>query len=292
MLMVSGGFVLELNPKDTSSHQILPPRVGEVPQGQGDDEGGSAGQFSLLYNQFGDSFRTAKWCFGKQAVAAVMRSDRGEVLIVQPLPQGTEVPPHPIPIVTAEKIDLDISPVDGTIIFSATNVPMTKKEKEAFRKAGGGLPPTRHAVGYIKEDNPSAPKFIVRSPSDNFVFSSPRISPDGERVIVSAGTFDAKTGTTSIKALLSYPFSEEPPPPDREHPEIPAHPEATLVQGDASNPSWSPDGKQIAYIKKSPGGKRAIFVINFDGTGEHSVTGESGDYAMPTFSPQRSQPAK
>jgi len=294
LLMVSGGFVLELNPKDTSSHQILPPRSGEVPQTKGGDDegGGQGGQFSMLYDQLGDSFRAAKWCFGKQAVAAVMRGDHGETLLIQQLPEGNDPTPRPAVVAMAERIDFDVSPVDGAVIFSATNVQVTDEQKAALKKAHitGGL--IRHALGYWKEGDTN-PHFISRVMDDKVAYGSPKVSPDGERVIVTAGSFDPKVGSMTPEALLSFPFSEE-VPMDPNDPNVQGmvHREAVLLRGPVYNPSWSPTGKQIAYVKTNPAGKRAIFVINFDGTGERSVTGDTGDYAMPVFSPQKPASAK
>jgi len=296
LLMVSGGFVLELNPKDTSSLQILPPRVGEVPTEQGDDGGGQAGQFSLMYSQLGDSFRAAKWCFGKQAVVAVMRRDHGETLLVQVLPQGGERPSRPTVLAMAEHIDFDVSPIDGSIVYVASGTIVGPEEQKALvvaRKQRPKFQIPKHVIGYFKEGDTQS-HYIERSYDDKVSFTSPRISPDGERVVLAAGQFDSSSSSVTPSALLSYPFTEAPPlqADGSEPPSDGVQRQAILVNGPAYTPSWSPTGKEITFIKPTPGGKRAIFVINFDGTGERNVSGEAGDFATPVFSPQASEPKK
>lgn len=55
-------------------------------------------------------------------------------------------------------------------------------------------------------------------------------------------------------------------------------------------PVWSPDGKQIAFIKEPPGApnwpqKSAIYIINSDGSNEHRFTNEDTVEWTPSWSP-------
>ena len=55
-------------------------------------------------------------------------------------------------------------------------------------------------------------------------------------------------------------------------------------------PVWSPDGKQIAFLRKRPVVPKqtptaAIFIINSDGTGEFQVTGEDDNEWIASWSP-------
>lgn len=55
-------------------------------------------------------------------------------------------------------------------------------------------------------------------------------------------------------------------------------------------PVWSPDGKQIAFLRERPVGPEqtptdSIFIINSDGTGEYRLTGEDDDEWIASWSP-------
>ncbi|TMI89553.1 MAG: hypothetical protein E6H00_09380 [Bacillati bacterium ANGP1] len=49
-------------------------------------------------------------------------------------------------------------------------------------------------------------------------------------------------------------------------------------QGSNYDPVWSPDGRRMAFVSEREGGRggRNVFVMNADGSGEHSVTGSAG----------------
>jgi TolB protein len=58
-------------------------------------------------------------------------------------------------------------------------------------------------------------------------------------------------------------------------------------------PSWSPDGKGLAFARAVPGGPNAgygpgdIWVINADGTGERNLTNSATDESLPVWAPTR-----
>ena len=62
-----------------------------------------------------------------------------------------------------------------------------------------------------------------------------------------------------------------------------------LTEGSGWWPVWSPNGKQIAFMrdttKPGQGQKAAIFIINSDGTEEHQLTGGDRLEGFPTWSP-------
>lgn len=281
LLMVSGGFVLEFDPKDNKSRQLLPPVAGEVPTSSADTEegGGQEGQFSALYHDLGESFRTAEWCAQKQAVVAVMRRDHGEVLIVQQLPKPGEKPQRPMVLVNAEHIDFDVSPKDGTIAFSAENIILPPDQEKAAADALKKNPHARvrHTLGFFKVGDHV--HIIAQSPDDQLAFGAVAISPVGDRVLTVVGAYDHDSTSVTSKELVAFPLSEGSGAAG-----------SVIVRGQATDPSWGPGASQIAYIKKTESGKRAIFVINADGTNDHNISGDKNDYAQPRFSPQTKQP--
>jgi tol-pal system beta propeller repeat protein TolB len=51
------------------------------------------------------------------------------------------------------------------------------------------------------------------------------------------------------------------------------------------DPSWSPDGSQIAFGRKLPDGASGIFVVNSDGTGLRPLTSDPAPATQPEWSP-------
>jgi Tol biopolymer transport system component len=61
-----------------------------------------------------------------------------------------------------------------------------------------------------------------------------------------------------------------------------------LTTGDDIWPSWSPDGSEIAFERRS-GGSSDIYVVNADGSGLRALTADAASNHHPTWSPDGSQ---
>ena len=64
--------------------------------------------------------------------------------------------------------------------------------------------------------------------------------------------------------------------------------QTSITSGDADNylPSWSPDGKRIAYTSRPSSGVLQIYVMNADGTGQTDLTnGATASDWGPAWSP-------
>jgi Tol biopolymer transport system component len=53
---------------------------------------------------------------------------------------------------------------------------------------------------------------------------------------------------------------------------------------EGSDPSWSPDGRRIAFVSKRDGNEQ-IYVMNADGSGQRRLTRNPGDDILPAWSP-------
>ena len=58
----------------------------------------------------------------------------------------------------------------------------------------------------------------------------------------------------------------------------------TKSEGQAFAPTFSPDGKRIAYASNKSGNME-IWIANADGTGAHRITSSQGSDTAPTWSP-------
>jgi hypothetical protein len=272
-LIVSGGFVLEFTPKDKSTRQVLPPVSNEVAAGKEEEGDGSVSQFSQAYENLGTSFRIAKWVKGKRYIAAVMRSDTGEVLVLQDLEPGDKGLKPPRPVVAGEHVEIAISPKDGKVVYSVQNFrwPNDKMIPDQFKKGNVVTVPFRHSIGIFDPENPDESAPVAISNSDKIAFGPPSISPDSSVIAVTVGNF-ADTALAP-KQLVVMPLRSGGG----------ASP-AVLVQGEVYEPSWHPNGKSLVYVKRA-NGKRTVFTIGNDGSNEKPLSTD-GDFASPKFSPQ------
>ncbi len=274
-LLTSGGFVVEFDPRSASTRQVLPPVADEIAK---EEEGGSQGQFGALYSRFGESFRLARWCKGRDYIATVMRREGGdgEALVLQKI-EGSPEPPAAL--VAGEKIEIDVNPKTGDIVFAVQNFQFTDPQNipEEYKKDNRQVVPFRHAMFVLDPANPKAPVLLFSSKNDKHVLGSPSVSPDGSTVMATVGTY--KDGSLLPFGLLAMPV--------RDRGFETASP---LARGEIYEPSWSPDGGTIVFARRSPGGKRDIFTVAKDGRGERNLSGGRGDFASPRFSPQLAPP--
>ncbi len=275
-LITSGGFVLEYTPKDMSTRQVLPPLGRDIVQSSDEEGGGSTGQFSGAYEKFGNSFKIARWCKQKTWIAAVMRRDQGEVLILQNLAPNAEGKlPRPLPVAAGEHVDFDVNPKDGTIVFVVQGFqwPDETQIPAEFRKGNKVTRPFAHLVGHIDPDAKANEGPLAASKDDEISFGSPSISPDGASVVLVAGKYE--NGSLSPKALAAAPIQQGG-----------MNLAARLAIGEVYEPVWSPDGETIAFAERQKSGKRAIVTIHKDGSGRTVLGGDTGNFGNPSFSPQ------
>lgn len=268
-LICSGGVVLELDPVKKTTHQVLPPLSNEMAMASEDEGGGSTGQFTGIYGQLGEAFSRAQYIESHRAIAAIMKRDRGEVLIVQVFPEGDEKIKPPIPIMAGDKIYFSVAP-DGTLAYSVLNFQWPTTPPANMIKNGKITLPFKNALGIFKLDSdPIAP--IALSNEDKTAFGQIALSPDASKLLV-VGGHSTENGFVP-EALAVVPAKT-----------AGAAAGAALVQGEIYEPSWDPSGSKIVYIKKESG-RRAIYTLNADGSGETLVT-PKGSFGQPVFSPQ------
>ena len=273
LLMVSGGEVLELDPHSQKTTTLLPPRGRETTTSKEEGQG-SESKFSAAYSQIGSSFRVARWCKGKQWIAAVMRREEGEILIAQNLePVDGKITP-PVPLAAGAHIDIAVDAKGGNIVYSVRDFQWAGEAPEQFRKNGKTTRPFAHYIGMWNFDLKKQPDYILVSPSEKDCFGPIAPSPDGQTILATAGTYDGDGSMTS-KVLISMPLK------------VQAGAEAKpIANGEIFDPSWHPQGTQILFARRGADGRRSIIRILKDGSGETELATGKGSFGSPLFSPQ------
>lgn len=271
-LITVGGFVLEYDPKDMATRQVLPPVAKDRVQGE---EGGTLGTMDALYSKLGQSFREAKWGANRDRIYSIMRRDEGEILILNNLAPKTPEEARPIPLRAGEAVQFDVNS-EGLAVVAVRNWQFVDKENPPaeFVVNGRLQAPYRHELAVIGMEDNGAPIQIMLAlvNDDTNVFFDPAISPDGKKVAVVIRSMDK--GKESPIGLIVMPLEERG-----------AERGTLLVSGDVSMPSWSADGSMLTYLKRTEGGKNAVYTIGADGSSERKVS-DDGDYLSPRISPQ------
>lgn len=272
-LITQGGFVLDFNVRKATTLQMLPPARG-VTVGA-DEESGSSGQFDAIYKRYGNAFRTARWLKNQEYIAAIMKRDEGEVLIIQKVNAADASELMPRALFGGDRIDMDVDPKTGNLVFTVLNFqfPDLDNIPPDNIKDGKVVKPFTHGIFIVdpsvKGVDAIAP--IAISQDDKLAFGPAAVNPDGSQIATTTGTYD---GVNFEPAGLAV---------------MPLQPGGmqggtAVVSGQIYELSWHPNGESLLYIKRA-GSERAIYKIGRDGSAETKVS-SGGNYMTPKFSPQ------
>lgn len=272
-LITQGGFVLDFNIRKSTSQQLLPP-PGGVTTGA-DEESGGSGQFDSVYKKFGNAFRTARWIKGQEYIAAIMKADEGEVLIIQKLRATQDSELLPRPVFGGDRIDMDVDPKTGNVVFTVLNFQFPDKENipETNMKDGKAVKPFIHGIFVMDPTNAGTDSLIpiAISQDDKMAFGPVSVSPDGSQIATTTGKYDGTNFSPAGLAVMPLqPGGMQAGTP--------------VVGGEIYELSWHPNGQTLVFIKRV-GSERAIFKINKDGSTETKVS-DGGNFMTPRFSPQ------
>lgn len=276
ILMVSGGTVIMMDPHKAKAGQVLPPMSRSLTGAETTEEGGR-GQFEQIYKQLGTSFRDAKWCGDGTWIAAVMRREEGgEVLVLQSMGVDEKGNPIPVmPVMSGDKIEFDVSPSTGEVVFTCLNFQYLNDEQipPENKKNGKITKAFQHLMGVIDPGSAKpAMKTIVVTPNDQASFNRPRFSPDGASILCSVGPYMGD-GIQQIKDLVLFPNKQAGGAEAR-----------GVIAGDINDYVWDKSGEKI-YFSIKIGTSKPIFSVNKDGTGRTQIT-KDGVFRNPVPSPQ------
>jgi len=269
-LITTGGLVQEFDPGNQSTEQILPPTSKEITQTQGAEVNGTEGEFEGAYGSLGSSFRVAQWGGGKKYIAAIMRREAGEVLIVQDMEQVDGKLPPPRPIVAGERVDFAINPKDGNLVYCVQGFQWPAGPPPLGPKGEKPKKPFVNAVGVFED---AGKGFVIAANGGDIVFGSPAIGPDGTALVVVLGTYSE--GEVNPLGIATLPIGKIP------------NFKPIQLKGDIHEPSWSPDGLHILAAVRRDGKRRTIYEIPLDGGKPRNVTGDVADFGFPQYSPQQ-----
>ena len=275
-LVIVRGTVVEFTPKTAKSEQLMPP-TRQIQSG--DASGGKTGNFEMLYSRYGTSFKSARWFFNRRYIGTVMRrEDKGEALVIQdsvPDDKGNLKPPQLVFV--AEKIGITVDPVSGGLVFNVIEI-LPPVDAEGKPQVGPDGKPITYPFSHglfrtVQKDGNITIEFIGPSPTKEISLGTPVVSPDGNSVMFPVGKYQGD-GNMEVQGLVTCPLVEKG-----------VQSGSQLAVGTITDPTFSPDGRKIAYIKQE-GGHQAIFLAASDGSGAKNLTGTNGDFSLPRFSPQ------
>lgn len=148
--------------------------------------------------------------------------------------------------------------------------------------AGAARPSPAAAIAFVREDptradiNAAVDLWLVRPDGQGarrVVGSpgwdeSPAWSPDGSRIAFDKGIYEAGAGDDVLKSIDVWIVGADGHRPRR-----------VTRDGSASSPSWSPDGRELAFARGN-----GVFVVRPDGSGKRHV-GRRSDPTPPAWSP-------
>jgi WD40 repeat protein len=268
-LVAVRGTVQEFFPVNGKSSQILPPSKQRV---EAEEGGGAGNTFELLYNRFGKSFRVARWLKSRRFIAAVMRrEEKGEALVIQdfePDKDGRIKPP--MQIFNAEKIEIDVDPATQNIVANILEV--TPPEGADGKPIKAGFVHGVFIIDPTKSSNEAVAPVLL-SPDIKQCVTEIKCSPDGSTLLFVPAAY-AGDGNGTNAGLASCPLKPQGGGSGTQ-----------LVQGSVTSPSFSPDGTKITFVKRE-GQAYAVFIADSNGSNVRNLTGTTGEYSRPLFSPQ------
>ena len=269
-LLTTGGVVQEFDPATSATVQVLPPTSKEITQAKSGDESGTAGQFEGAYGTLGTSFREGQWCGNQRYICAVMRREAGEVLVIQDMQRAEGKLPPPKVLIAGEHVEFAINPKDGNIVYCVQGFQWPDGKPPEPKDGKKITKPFINGLGiFAFEGNP----VILGASKGDIVFTSPAISPDGKAIAIVVGKMEK--GELQIAGLATYPTSNDPTFKPLQY------------RGDVHEPSWSIDSQHILAALRMPNKPRSIYEFAMDGTAPRNVTGDTGNYGFPHYSPQQ-----
>ena len=277
----SGGDLMTTSYPQLRSTRIMPPSEG--PEGRETESGehihgpGEEHEEDIVstiwatYSQAieGESF--SRGFVDGDMMLAQYTTSRGQTLILQDLNPADEKEAMPQAPLAGAAMDISFHGGTGKGVVAVTDFrfpTVADIPKEAIGPNGKvKVPFVNGLFGIGLRDKAVFPIFLA--PDDSQTLMSPAVSPDGTKVAFVI--MEKQNGRKQVTGMLVAPIQEGG-----------VQQAQTIARGEISWPSWSPDGKVLAFVRDGD-----VFTIGADGQGEKNVTNGKGSFTMPQFSPMR-----
>lgn len=275
-LLVSGGTVLEFDPAEGKTRQVLPPPKLQGNSGAGPDGESRSGQFDSGYVPGATGFLNAKWLPNKSAIAATLRMEEGgEMLIQQDISQPGQRP-QIFPL-AGEHLDFDIDPMTSAVIITIMGARWVSRDAvpAEFVKNGQAPPPFRHGIIVL---GAGGMQTIMASQNDTACWTRPRVAPGGLEkfgFLSIHGNYNPDTKTQIAQHLLLM----GPAAGNQERTK-------GMAAGNVTSGEWHPSSSKIVFTMYVPQTKRkSVCTMNIDGSEAKVLTKGDGDYSNASYSP-------
>ncbi len=201
--------------------------------------------------------------------AGVLTTGRGKAVVLQDLePEEPHQVGARVPF-AAETLEIAMHPSAPRVLVSLRRFQypsLASIPREMLNPDGTARKPFENAMLLLDFEGGMVP--VALSVDDSQQFLSPTLSPDGGEV---AFVLTEREGDGyATRGLFVAPVHEGGVSQAR-----------MLVEGDARQPSWLPDGSGLLLIR---GGD--IYRVNVDGTGLKAITTDGGPYSSPQMNPR------
>lgn len=276
----SGGDVLMTTYPQLKSRRVMPPsrerdgvetESGHVHAPGEDHEHDLVSSVWTAYSAAiqGEAFRQAY--VDGTTLLGVYSTARGQALIIQELEPHDEAGAIPQAPFAGSALDVSFHAGSGLAVVAVLDFRfpnLAEVPQDAIQPDGSVKTPFHNALFAVGLRNKSVVPIFV-APDDSQALVSPAISPDGLSVVFLI--VEPVGGAKRVSGMLVAPIEEGGVQKAR-----------PLTQGEISDPSWSPDGSRIAFVRDGD-----IYTIGADGSGETKVTNGEGRFSTPLFSPMR-----
>ncbi|MGI8922594.1 MAG: TolB family protein [Fimbriimonadales bacterium] len=274
----SQGDILSTTYPKLVTSRVMPPSEEQSTEGESGDHVHQPGEthnpITVAWNIVskaleGEAFTAGYLDRSGKYFAGSYATNRGQAFVIQDMEPADEKDALAMAPVAGETIDIAMHPTAPQAVVAVINFRypiLSAIRKEKLKPDGSVTRDFVHAV-FIAGLKEAKLTPIFFSQDGNQFMESPAISPDGTKVALVA---KQKSGekTTTIGLLIA--------PIERG-----GVGKADIVaSGNVSEPSWSPDGEYLAFIKDGD-----IYTVQQSGGGEKNITQGKGKFRTPLFSP-------
>lgn len=279
-LYSSQGDILATSYPELGTERVMPPSLERETV---DESGQHIQQSGEQHNMISEAWQAVSGALDGEAFdrgyvdksgkyfVGVYETARGQALVMQDLePADPKLAFAKAPI-AGDSVQVSMDPSRPIAVASVRNFhyPMLNSvPKDKIKPDGSFIRDFINAVFIVYLDQGKLTP-IFFSADGAQIMESPSISPDGRRVALVAK--EVANGREKTIGILAADVARG------------GIATATLVaEGNVSEPSWSPDGEKIIYIKDGD-----IYTVSKIGGSEQKINAERGPFRSPQFSPMR-----